>query len=229
MENKELYDSAYSKIQKLYRLIFDDNGDLKPEFYLTNEEIEAFRNHFDNSEDGIKHQLETLFGGIIYNKYTFKCEPIIIKNIFELSRQINLLLKKKNYSSNHNQIYARQAYNWNGNILFSTDSDCHFVKISLYNLEGTYEYNINLERDSNSSKIKGEIKIIRERRRVGSSSYYKDYGVESYDIRQISSKESSKETMDVLLITENELSKILNNLTKEATSHEKEQPKIRKR
>lgn len=235
MEKNELYNSAYSKMQKLYELIFDDSGDLKPEFYLTDEEIEAFRSHSDNSENYKKQQLETLFGGIIYNKYTFKYEPIpIIKRLVELSHQIDSLSKRK---YDHNNVYARQALNWDGNVLFSTtghspDDKYYSVKIGLYNLEGASEYDINLQQEYATSKISGKINIVREKRKVAFTNvqfHIQDFGVESHDIRQLSSKESAKECIDVLLIAEKELSQILNNLTMEANSYREEKNGFRKR
>ena len=211
MERKELYDSAYSKIKKLYEAIFDENGDLKPDFYLTDEEIEAFRNHSDNSE---KQQLETLFGGIIYNKYTFKSEQPIIKRLVELSHQIDSLSKRGN---DDNNVYTRQAHNWDGNVLFYTtghnpNGEYYSVKIGLYNLEGTSEYEINLQQEYRTAKTSGKINIVRERRKVPATPWsfsIQDSKAESYDINQI----SSKEYMNVLLVAEKELSQILDNLT----------------
>lgn len=229
MNKKELYDSAYGKINKLYELIFDDNGYLKSEFNLTDEEIEAFRGYSDNLDDGKKRKLEILFGGIIYNKYTFKSE-LTVKNIFELGRQIDLISRRKDDLSN---VYARQAYNWDGNVLFATTGHLPYdkyysVKIGLYNLEGASEYEINLQQERETSMISGKINIVREKRRVASSNvqfYIWDSGIESYDINQI----LSKECIDVLLVAEKELSQILSNLLQEKESYEKGSTGFRRR
>jgi len=229
MEKMELYNSAYNKIQKIYELIFDENGNLKPEFYLTDEEIQAFRSYSNNSENDKKHQLETLLGGIIYDQYTFKCESLI-KRLFELSRQIDLLTRRKDEPNN---VYARQAHNWNGNVLFSTTGhnpgDKYYsIKIGLYNLKGVSEFDINLQQEYNTSKISGKIKIVREKRKVAFTDvqfHIQDFGVESYDINQI----FSKECIDVLLVAEKELSEIVSNLLKEKDSYENKLTGFRKR
>ena len=230
MNKNELFDSAYRKIKKLYESIFDENGDLKPDFYLTDEEIEAFRSHSDSSESEKKQQLETLFGGIIYNKYTFKSESPIIKRLFELSHQIDLLSKREN---DPNNVYARQAHNWDGNVLFATTGHSPYdkyysVKIGLYNLEGANEYDINLQQEYKTSKISGKINIVREKRKVAFTDvqfHIQNFGVESYDINQT----FSKECIDVLLVAEKELSEIVSNLLKEKDSYENKLTGFRKR
>lgn len=228
MERKELYNSATNKLQKIYGLIFDENGNMKPEFNLTDEEIEAFRSLPGDSDSQRKALFETLFGGIIYNKYTFMCEPVI-QSIFDLSYQIYLLCKKKNSAYNSNQIYTCQAHNWNGNILFSGYGDpkpesqlMKSIKIGLYNLNDTYSYEIDLFKDDSSSRVKGKLTIIRDKLKKVSltgSPFYQDCGVETHNLNEI----SSKETTDILVIAENELSQILNNLTLEANKQDEKQ------
>lgn len=218
MEKKELYNSAINKLQKMYELLFDENGNLRPEINLTDDEIKAFRNSAGDINNQGKVLFETLFGGIIYNKYTFKYEKLI-KKIFELSEQIFLLNRKKNSSYNQNQIYTCQAHDWNGSFLFSGNGNPEFsyecmesVKIGLYNLNGTYSYEIDLSKDNETSKVVGKLTIIRDRVRKSISwnvpSTYQDYGVEEHNLNEI----ASKEVADVIVITENELSQILNSL-----------------
>ncbi len=237
MERKELYESAYGKLQRLYCAIFDENGDLKPEFYLKDEEIEAFRSYSGNLDDESREQFETLFGGIIYNKYSFKCSSAI-KNIYEMSCQIMSIWKTNKYLAWRDPIYTRSASGWDGNMMLSIVRDeeivtpkvSDFIKIGLYNLGGTYEYDINIDvrKTADGPEFDGEIKIVREKKKVtglNGSSYYEDYGVESYGISQIYSKECET----VLLAAENELSVLLNDLTMgETSSDEKRSGTIRR-
>ena len=224
MKKKELYNSATNKLENIYRLIFDENGNLKPEFNLTDEEIEAFSTLTDNSDNHRKVLFETLFGGIIYNKYTFMCEPII-QSVFNLGYQIYLLCKKKNSTYNPNQIYTCQAHNWNGNILFSghgnpkPDSELmESIKIGLYNLNGTYSYEIDLSKDNDSSNLNGRLTIVRDKVK-SDSTFYQDCGIETYNLNQI----SSKEVADVVVVAKHELSQLLNNLTIEINKQEEKQ------
>ena len=235
MKKKELFNSATAKLQKMYELLFDENGNLKSEFNLTDEEIEVFRNSTDDIDTQRKTIFETLFGGIIYNKYTFMYEHLLEK-MYESCEQIFLLSRKKNSSYNQNQTYTCQAHNWNGNFLFSGNGDpsCDYkymqsTKIGLYNLNGTYSYEIELSKNEKTSKINGKLIIIRDRVRKTTSwdvpPTYQDYGVEIHSLNEI----ASKEVADVIVIAENELSQILNSLTIETNKQLETQNGFRKR
>ena len=235
MEKKEQYNSAMNKLQKLFDTLYDEKGNLKPEFNLTDEEIEEFRNSTDDTDNERKRIFETLFGGIIYNKYTFMYEPMVEK-ICDLSKKIYMLSRKRKPSYNPNQTYACQAHNWNGNFLFQGNGDEKYgyrlmksAKICLYNLNGTYSYEIELSKDENTSKMTGKITIIRDRVRKTTSwdvpSTYQDYGVEKHNLNEI----SSQEIADVIVITENELEQVLNSLVFEANDQSERTTGIRKR
>lgn len=222
MKKKELYETALGKLQSMYETIFDNNGNLRPEFNLTDEEIEAFRTFKDEDTKQKKKAFETLFSGIIYNKYTLQYEGLV-ERLYELSEQIYSQSSSKNPSYNPNQIYACHANNWDGNFLFSGNGDPKYdfrwmknAKIGLYNLNGTYSYEIDLAKDEKTSQVKGKLTIVRERVRKTSWSeppVYEDHGVETHSLNEI----SSEEVADVIAITENELSQILNSLTDDST------------
>ena len=104
----------------------------------------------------------------------------------------------------------------------------YYYWYEIYNLEGTSEYEINLQQEYRTAKTSGKFNIVRERRKVPATPWsfsIQDSKAESYDINQI----SSKECKDILLVAEKELSEILSNLLKEKDSYEKKSTGFRRK
>lgn len=218
MSNNDLYKSATDKLQKLHDLIYDENGNIRPEFSLTDEELKAFRNHSDESGIDKKKYFENLFGGIIYNKYSYDSE-VILRNIYNICYKIYQLCYASFDPYNPNYVYTKSASGWNGNVLFTCDRFFKNVKVSLFNLDGKYEHVINLTDDKKISKIIGSINVVGDKRKINSldgNVHFKDYDVENYDLRE----HLPEDIMETLLSYESELSSMLNQLTSEVDNKE---------
>lgn len=205
MSNNDLYKSATDKLQKLHDLIYDENGKVRPEFSLTAEELNVFRNYQD--ETGKKEKFEVLFGGIIYDTVSHNSESVL-ENIYDMSYKIYELCVNNHESWSPNYVYAKSASNWDGNVLFSADRDFKSIKISLYNLNDKFEHVISLSKDPGYKKIVGFVNIFADRGRENSTLYAKNYGIEYFDLRE-------QGAMDILLACESELTSMLSQLTQE--------------
>ena len=210
MSNNDLYKSATDKLQKLHDLIYDENGNIRPEFSLTDEELKAFRDYSD--ESGKKEQFEVLFGGIIYDKGSHNSEAVL-ENIYDMSSKIYELCVNNHESWSPNYVYTKSASNWDGNVLFSADRNFKSIKISLYNLNDKFEHVISLSKDPGYKKIVGFVNIFADRRIENSTLYSKNYGAEYYDLRE-------QGVMDILLACESELVSMLSQLTQEVDNKE---------
>ena len=208
MSNNDLYNSACVKLQKLHDVIFDSNGNLKPEFDLTDEEVLAFQSYSNESDLDKKRYFEMLFGGIIYNRISYDLEDIL-REIYDMCDKLYGLCRVRYDAYNPNYIYAKSANGWNGNVLFSVDRDFRFVRISLFNFNSKYEHIINLFEDVNVSKIVGSIDIIGENRRIGNSHEFENLDTEFFDLR----KNPSSDVIEILYACKNELSIMLSDLT----------------
>lgn len=207
MSNNDLYKSATDKLQKLHDVIFDSNGNIKPEFDLTDEEVLAFQNY--SNENGLdkKRYFEMLFGGIIYNRVSYNLEDTL-REIYDMCYKLYKLCIVRYDAYNPNYIYAKSANGWNGNVLFSVDCNFNFIRISLFNFNDKYEHVINLFEDINISKIIGSIDIIGENRRIGNSHKFENLDMESFDLR----KNPNSAVIEILSACKNELSVMLNDL-----------------
>lgn len=207
MSNNDLYKSATDKLQKLHDVIFDSNGNIKPEFDLTDEEVLAFQSY--SNENGLdkKRYFEMLFGGIIYNRVSYNLEDTL-REIYDMCYKLYKLCRVRYDDYNPNYIYAKSANGWNGNVLFSVDRNFSFIRISLFNFNDKYEHVINLFEDINISKIIGSIDIIGENRRIGNSHKFENLDMEFFDLR----KNPNSAVIEILSACKNELSVMLNDL-----------------
>lgn len=210
----ELYDSAYSKMQRLYESIFDDKGNLKPQFNLTDGEVEAFRNNSNNMENSNHLRLQSLFDFIIYNR----CN-IILKEIKEIAIQIERMHYYRFYYKGENMpvFYNGYVTNFNKgeNIYYEIYTGGQSITLNLFNLDGGIDvFNIAFEtRNNKIPQMQGNITILKEKRIVGSGKLQTtQYGSRtSYDINQI----YSQEIINILLTAKEKLSRVLNNLINE--------------
>jgi hypothetical protein len=222
-ENSELYNSAIEKMQSLYKTVFDEKGNLKPEFKLTDDEIKAFHNYPDDLKSKSDRQLEDLFSNIVYNKYTYICGTII-SNIYEICRELVPLWWKQFYQ--HYGV-AGFAYptghddNMSYEIMkdYGPNEDYH-IKIFLSNLDGKYDCIITLLQPKNTLKPKGEIIFQRISTVEDHSPFrFKYDSVVTYDLNQI----YSHEIVDVLFIIKEKMGKVLDDIKKQLSQDQDEQ------
>lgn len=223
IENSALYNSAIAKMQSLYKTIFDEKGNLKPEFNLTDDEIKAFHNYSDDLKSKRDRQLEDLFSNIVYNKYTYICGAII-SNICEICREIEPLWWKQFFQHQSVEGFTVPS-GYDDNMSYEIIKDHgpnieHHIKISLSNLDGKYDCKITLSQPKNTLKPNGEIIFQKIKEVEDHSPIYSRYdSVVTYDLNQI----YSHEIVDVLLIAKEKMKKVLDDIKKQLSQEQDEQ------
>lgn len=226
-KNTELYNSAFAKIQKLYSAFFDNDGNLKPEFYLNDEEIEALHTYSNNLGAESKHQLENISAGITY----IKCS-IMLKKIREICAQIEDLYYYHYYYQGEGKPTFYPMYisdrDHSENIYYEISHGGDAVSLNLKDLDGgIYDCQIEFKSKYNQfPEFEGNVTIRKDKREEeeGTMRYTKFGSEVSYDIIQI----SSQEAMNALLVAEERLLRVLNNVKTEFNSKNVEQIESKK-
>lgn len=197
-----------NKLQKLYNTIFDKSGYLKPEFYFTDEEIQALLHESNGINSNEYSKLKFLFYNIVCNKYTYQCQEIIDR-IYKICHEIHKCHEIiNNYIDNPCFEELNVEFETIGYRL-SLPTKTISLNLSIPN-KGITECHVKcFINDSSPIQFQGNITIKKNAKVDNLGETEKEIEQEekiSYDLVQV----NNKEIIDILLIAEQRMQKILN-------------------
>ena len=187
-EKKYLSNSALEKINKLYGAIFDENGEIRSEFRLTNDEMQQLNECPDDKKNGAIHKVEFLYNSVLYEKYDKNVQELcnLCYNSYLLERK-HMMLTTPFLATNINVGFDGCNCTFDGR---NIDSDGFNIKLSLKDKNNNSDYYIFINKKE--KEITGKLELRIGKTETGghfpSINYEKEI---SFDIKKINNEQAN--------------------------------------